>query len=137
MLKQIDLRGKGPNWRDLLPVSSEIDELPIDSVREIISQVRDSGDTALRDLTQKFDGVTLDELTVNEKDLEDAYNSISKEFKKRLMPLQMPLSATRRLNCLNTQCWKITAYVLKPFKSQLPVLGVMCRVGWHRIRPLC
>ena len=84
MLKQIDLRGKGPNWRDLLPVSSEIDELPIDSVREIISQVRDSGDTALRDLTQKFDGVTLDELTVNEKDLEDAYNSISKEFKKAL-----------------------------------------------------
>ena len=84
MLKQIDLRGKGPNWRDLLPVSSEIDELPIDSVREIISQVRDSGDTALRDLTQKFDGVTLDELTVNEKDLEDAYNSISKEFKNAL-----------------------------------------------------
>ena len=84
MLKQIDLRGKGPNWRDLLPVSSEIDELPIDSVREIISQVRDSGDTALRDLTQKFDGVTLDELTVNEKHLEDAYNSISKEFKNAL-----------------------------------------------------
>ncbi|MBI29846.1 MAG: histidinol dehydrogenase [Actinobacteria bacterium] len=84
MLKQIDLRGKGPNWRDLLPVSSEIDELPIDLVREIISQVRDSGDTALRDLTQKFDGVTLDELTVNEKHLEDAYNSISKEFKKAL-----------------------------------------------------
>ena len=75
---------QGPNWRDLLPVSSEIDELPIDSVREIISQVRDSGDTALRDLTQKFDGVTLDELTVNEKDLEDAYNSISKEFKNAL-----------------------------------------------------
>ena len=84
MLKQIDLRGKVPKWRDLLPVSSEIDELPIDLVREIISQVRDSGDTALRDLTQKFDGVTLDELTVNEKDLEDAYNSISKEFKKAL-----------------------------------------------------
>ena len=84
MLKQIDLRGKGPKWRDLLPVSSEIDELPIDLVREIISQVRDSGDTALRDLTQKFDGVTLDELTVNEKHLEDAYNSISKEFKNAL-----------------------------------------------------
>ena len=126
MLKQIDLRGKGPNWRDLLPVSSEIDELPIDSVREIISQVRDSGDTALRDLTQKFDGVTLDELTVNEKDLEDAYNSISKEFKNALNASADAIVSYQKTQLPEHTVLEDNGLCIEPF--QKPVASAGCYV---------
>ena len=42
------------------------------------------GDTALRNLTQKFDGIVLDDLVVNQKEVEKAYHSISKEFRDAL-----------------------------------------------------
>ena len=61
MLKQIDFREKSVNWTQLMPLLPEIDELPIEPVRDIIKQVRESGDDALRDLTKKFDGILLDE----------------------------------------------------------------------------
>jgi histidinol dehydrogenase len=84
MLTQIDFRGKSDSWTALMPLLTEIDELPIQPVREIISYVRDSGDEALRDLTHKFDGVLLEELEVSKEDIEKAYNSVSKEFRDAL-----------------------------------------------------
>ena len=67
-----------------MPALSEMNELPIESVRDIIAQVKDSGDVALRDLTKKFDGVVLDDLLVSEKAIQEAYNSISREFRESL-----------------------------------------------------
>ena len=84
MLKRIDFRGKSGNWNSLIPASTEFDETPIESVREIITQVRNSGDEALRDLTKKFDGFPLEDLRVDEKMIEKAYDSVSKEFKDAL-----------------------------------------------------
>ena len=52
MLKQFDFRGKGSEWKEFMPASTEIDELPIEAVREIISEVRNLGDAALLNLTQ-------------------------------------------------------------------------------------
>ena len=84
MLKQIDFRGKSGDRNALIPSSTEIGELPIESVRDIIDQVRNSGDEALRDLTKKFDGFSLEDLRVDEKTIEKAYDSVSKEFKDAL-----------------------------------------------------
>ena len=84
MLKQIDFRGKNGDINTLIPPSTEIDELPIESVRDIINQVRNSGDEALRNLTKKFDGFQLEDLRVDEKTIEKAYGSVSKEFKDAL-----------------------------------------------------
>ena len=67
-----------------MPALSEMNELPIESVRDIIAQVNQSGDVALRDLTKKFDGVVLDDLLVSEKAIQEAYNSISREFREAL-----------------------------------------------------
>ena len=84
MLKQIDFRGKSGDKNALIPSSTEIAELPIESVRDIINQVRNSGDEALRDLTRKFDGFSIEDLRVDEKTIEKAYDSVSKEFKDAL-----------------------------------------------------
>jgi histidinol dehydrogenase len=84
MLTQIDFRGKSDSWTALMPLLTEIDELPVQPVRDIIRYVRDSGDEALRDLTHKFDGVLLEDLEVREEEIEKAYNSVSKEFREAL-----------------------------------------------------
>lgn len=54
-------------------------------VAEIIRQVRESGDTALRELSRKFDGVTLSALAVTEAEREDAYQQVDPDLVDRLI----------------------------------------------------
>ena len=84
MLKQIDFRGKGKDWTAFMPHLPEVDELTIQPVRDIITQVRESGDQALRDLTEKFDGFLLEDLRVDERTIEEAYNTVPEGFKDAL-----------------------------------------------------
>ena len=46
------------------------------AVRNILNRVKRSGDTALRELTLQFDKITLDQLAVTEKEIEDAVQSL-------------------------------------------------------------
>ncbi|WP_331236087.1 histidinol dehydrogenase [Natronorarus salvus] len=59
--------------RPSLEVAQEVTE----SVAEIVASVRDGGDEALFDLTEKFDGVTRDAVRVSESEIEAAYDSLS------------------------------------------------------------
>ena len=49
-------------------------------VSEIIDTVRKNGDKALIDYAEKFDKCTLDSLAVTSQEIDDAYNSVDKEF---------------------------------------------------------
>ena len=49
-------------------------------VTDVISNVRARGDAALREYTQKFDGVTLDSLQVTQAEIDEALTSVSPEF---------------------------------------------------------
>ncbi len=51
-----------------------------DAVRDILAQVRESGDAALRSCTEKFDGVRLEELEVSRQEIEQALQSVPGEF---------------------------------------------------------
>ena len=50
------------------------------AVAAIIAAVRERGDAALRDFTQKFDGVTLDALEVTRAEIEEAVASVDPDF---------------------------------------------------------
>ena len=50
-----------------------------ESVSEIIHDVLSRGDEALFDLSQKFDGVSLEELRVSEESIEDAFEQVDQE----------------------------------------------------------
>lgn len=49
-------------------------------VKKIISDVRSSGDNALRDYTEKFDRVVLDSFLITESEIEEAYEHVDSEF---------------------------------------------------------
>ncbi|WP_453993863.1 histidinol dehydrogenase [Bacillus nitroreducens] len=50
------------------------------AVLEILAEVQREGDNALRSYTEKFDGVLLDELKVNDTDIEEAYQKLDENL---------------------------------------------------------
>src|SRR5918994_3997079 len=77
VLRRLDLRGRGTD--DLpsrLPRPAAQTELPIEGGRAVLAEVRDGGDDALRALTERFDGVRIDELRVPLADVTAALDRI-------------------------------------------------------------
>jgi histidinol dehydrogenase len=54
------------------------------AVDAVLANVRANGDTALKDYTKQFDGVALETLQVSQKELDDAWNTLDKDFIKTL-----------------------------------------------------
>ncbi|MGH9301415.1 MAG: histidinol dehydrogenase, partial [Acidimicrobiales bacterium] len=57
MLKQLDLRGVLGDLTRVLPRPESALDPPIEAVRAILAEVKARGDAAIREFTQKFDGV--------------------------------------------------------------------------------
>ena len=64
MLSRLDLRGANPDLNPLKARGEAVDASAVEGVRAIIAEVRGRGDDALRDLTEQFDGCTIDDLRV-------------------------------------------------------------------------
>jgi histidinol dehydrogenase len=65
---------------DLISIKRTVDsgtEQQRAAVKEIISVVREKGDAALIEYTEKFDGVRLSSLRVTEEEMDEAFNEIS------------------------------------------------------------
>jgi len=69
MLSRLDLRGTDAELATALARRVPEDPGPVDTVREIVADVRSRGDDALRDLTERFDGCRIDDLRVPEKEM--------------------------------------------------------------------
>lgn len=65
--------------QDILPRNSESPNVA-DTVSEIIANVRDKGDTALREYGNKFDGASPNSLEVTEEEREEALSEVEPEF---------------------------------------------------------
>jgi len=84
MLTRLDLRGKleapgserDAQLRSELPRPAMAGNPPVTAVREIIDDVRSGGDEALRRLTNRFDGVAIDDIRVPAVELEAALRDI-------------------------------------------------------------
>jgi histidinol dehydrogenase len=84
VLRRLDLRGAGLDLRDRLPRPSQAGEGPLAAVQEILADVRARGDEAVRELTERFDKVRLDDLRVPDAELEGARGRISPELRAAL-----------------------------------------------------
>lgn len=72
MLSRLDLRGADGEWRTQLPRPKIVAEPPVAEVQAIIAGVRAGGDTAVREYTERFDGVAIEELRVPPGELDAA-----------------------------------------------------------------
>lgn len=81
MLNRLDLRGRGTAIEGLLPRPVIAGDEPRSTVRDIIAEVRRSGDAALRDLTDRLDGVKLGGLRVSDTELDAAVGGLSPQLR--------------------------------------------------------
>jgi histidinol dehydrogenase len=84
MLTRVDLRGADGDVGSRLPRPHDRDVAPTDAVREILAEVRKRGDAAVREYTERFDGVALDDLRVDPAALDDAWRATSPELREAL-----------------------------------------------------
>lgn len=68
-----------------------------DQVVEIIQQVKEQGDTALYHLTEKFDNVKLDQLTVSQAELDEANELVDEQFISDLRQAKENIAAFHQL----------------------------------------
>jgi histidinol dehydrogenase len=61
LLTRLDLRGIPGDLRSLLPAPAAAPDGPVEAVRAILTKVREEGDAALREFTERFDQVRIDE----------------------------------------------------------------------------
>ena len=56
----------------------------IKGVEDIINNVKQNGDDALKELSRKFDGIELDNIKISQKQIKDAYDKVSPDTVKYL-----------------------------------------------------
>jgi len=72
MLTRLDLRGSGTDVADRLPRPDLGGAAPVEAVREILAEVKKRGDAALREYTERFDGVVVGDLSIGPAALDEA-----------------------------------------------------------------
>ncbi|MGH9035147.1 MAG: histidinol dehydrogenase [Acidimicrobiia bacterium] len=96
MLSRLDLRGFTGDLTSVLARPEPGGEEPLTAVREIIADVRKRGDDALRDLTARFDGVAVDELSVGKGEVSAALAGLDPAFREALEFAKAQISAYHR-----------------------------------------
>ncbi len=86
MLNRLDLRGKdlSGNVAELLPRPNIAGEGPRQAVRDIIDDVRSRGDTALVELTKRFDGADLASVRVSDEVRDESLRALAPELRAAL-----------------------------------------------------
>src|ERR1700728_1401012 len=84
-LKLVDLRGAGDDVLARLPAPEVSDDAEVlAAVAAILDQVRSRGDDAVRDFTERFDGVRPDDLRVQPDQLKAALAEIPSDLRAAL-----------------------------------------------------
>ncbi|HEX5613518.1 MAG TPA: histidinol dehydrogenase [Acidimicrobiia bacterium] len=84
MLDRIDLRGPTADPRRALAAARLDDPELVGAVSAIVADVRERGDAALRDLTARFDGCTLDDLEVAPGEIAAALDGLDPDLRLAL-----------------------------------------------------
>lgn len=84
MLKRLDLRGTTGDPTPLLPAPEAGGQAPIDAVEAILAEVRSGGDAAVRACTERFDGASIDSLTVDPDEMQAALSRIDPDLRAAL-----------------------------------------------------
>jgi len=84
LLSRLDLRGAEGELRRLLPAPKAVGDGPVQTVRDILAAVRAGGDSAVAELTSRFDGVRPATLRVSSGELSAALHELPAELRQAL-----------------------------------------------------
>lgn len=93
MLRMLDLRGLPADAPLDLPRPDLGAEGPVEAVRTILGEVRLRGDAAVRELTERFDHVTLGDLRVPDAEIEAALDAIPPALREALVEARDSIAA--------------------------------------------
>jgi histidinol dehydrogenase len=144
------------NWNELL-LRPQIELGFLDSaVRNILNRVKKSGDSAIRELTQQFDKVSLDELTVTEDEIAQAVKSITPALREAIQTAARNIEkfhAAQRRDVMTVEtmpgvrCWRKPVPITKvgiyipggsaPLFSTVLMLGVPAKLAGCEQVVLC
>jgi histidinol dehydrogenase len=97
MLQRLDLRGfSGGDLRASLPRPEAAKEPPVAAVQAILADVRSRGDVAVRECTERFDGVALDDFRVPQAALEEALDAVPPLLREALDAARASILAYHR-----------------------------------------
>ncbi|HWS80334.1 MAG TPA: histidinol dehydrogenase [Rubrobacter sp.] len=84
MVRKLDARGRGPAGivGELRRPGGFLSQAVRDSARRIVEDVRDRGDAALFEYTERFDGVRPGEIRVSKSEIDNARESLSPEVEE-------------------------------------------------------
>jgi len=125
-------------------------------VGDVINQVRKEGDAALKRLTQQFDKVTLDSLTVTKQEVEEAVGLLSEELKSAINVAKNNIEAFHQTQTCSEEtvetmngvsCWrkavpieKVGLYIpggTAPLFSSILMLGIPAKIAGCQEIILC
>jgi histidinol dehydrogenase len=95
-MKRLDLRREWGDLRNRLPRPEVAGEGPVAAVREILAQVREHGDGALRALTLQFDGATVDSLRIPPAEAETALRGLAPSLRDAMEASRAAISSYHR-----------------------------------------
>jgi histidinol dehydrogenase len=85
VLNRIDLRGSLADPRGLLPRAQLDVSAAVEKIRPVVEAVRDHGFTAIREATERFDGVSLERLRVPAAAIAAAVEELDPEVREALL----------------------------------------------------
>ena len=101
MLSRLDLRGDGGPVAARLPRPEVASAGPLEAVRAIVAEVRERGDEALRELTERFDGAQPASLTVAPAEIAEAAARTPMEVRDALAAAAANVEAYHRHQLLD------------------------------------
>jgi histidinol dehydrogenase len=147
---------KKEKWKEILarPVA-ETAALEI-SVSNILKEVREKGDEAIKKFSAEFDKVSLENMEVTEEEMKSAVNFVGEDLKKAISQAkkniekfhQSQLQATEKIETMpGVQCWRKTVAIEKvglyvpggtaPLFSTLLMLGIPAKIAGCKEIILC
>jgi len=144
------------NWKDLLQRPYVDNSAVLASVQNILKEVKQKGDAAIKELTQKFDGILLKDVVVSEKEIAGAESKLSAELKAAIQQAKKNIETFHKaqsgeVEMIETmpgiQCWrkavgieKVGLYIpggTAPLFSTVLMLGVPAKLAGCKEIILC
>ncbi|MEY2457277.1 MAG: histidinol dehydrogenase [Acidimicrobiaceae bacterium] len=124
VLSRIDLRGVA-DLRGRLPrppLAGDESEV-VAAVRAILSDVRQRGDAAVRELTHRFDGVSVEDLAVPEAEVKRALEALAPELRAALEAAAANIAAFQRAEATPDVRWEQDGLVVRTLRRPVDRAG--------------